>query len=76
MGEEGIGYRVLVGKLEGKGLVRNLGVGGKMLLIGMLKNGMVRHGLDESRSGLGQVLCWCEDGIGFSGPMKCKEFTG
>jgi hypothetical protein len=75
MGEKRSAYRVLLGKPEGKRPLGNLGVAGRMLSIVVLKNRMGRHGLDESRSGLGQVLCCCEDGSEFSGSIKCKEFT-
>ena len=37
-----------MGKPEGKGPLGNHGVDGKILLIGMLKNRMGMHGLDES----------------------------
>jgi hypothetical protein len=77
-GEERNAYKVLVGKAEGKGQLGSLSEDEKMLLnyiIIILKNRIGRHGLDESRSGLGQVLCWWEDVSESLGPIKCKEFT-
>jgi hypothetical protein len=68
MEEEKNAYRVLVGKSEGKGPLGNHGVDGKMLLnyiIIVLKNRVGMHGLDESRSVLGQVLCCVKMAVNF-----------
>jgi hypothetical protein len=75
MGERRDAYRALVGKPEGrKPLERPRRRWEDNIKMDLQEVGWGGHGLDQSGSGLGQVVSSCECGYEPSGSIKCGEF--
>ena len=73
-GESRVVYRVMVVQPVERDHVENPGVYGRKILRRILRNWDVRHKLDRSGTGYGQVACSCECDNELSGSIKCREF--